>query len=158
MSTLIHADTPVVFPAKCIRCMSEEHNIEKFTDTTSGGLASFTVTVEIPICKACKCAPKKWKVGFVIFLLIFFASGIPFAIAQDNQVTIPKFISVLMLMPMVGALLCAAISRIKAPVRLVANRTNSKGIRLKILNDKYAEEFLEKNKTNARIINPWKYE
>lgn len=142
---------------RCVRCMSEDVSVRKFTDSANAGVVSVIATIQIPVCAACHKASKPWWIGFAILLTVFFISGIPFAIAQDKHVAIPKIIPILMFLPLVGAILCSFTACRRAPVRLVPNKIDRENLRIKFFNKAYAEVFLEANKATSKIINPWKW-
>jgi len=92
MATTIHVKRPARFPKLCVRCMSEQAEMRKFTDTAHGGVVSVTATLDIPVCDPCWKAARPWWIAGGSLLALFLASAIPFAIAQDKHVQIPKII------------------------------------------------------------------
>ena len=93
--------------------------MRKFTDIAHGGVVSVTAMLEIPVCDQCWTSSRRWWITAGIFLGLFLASGVPFAIAQDKHADIPKVISIAMLMLMAGFLVCFVVARRCALVRLV---------------------------------------
>src|SRR5262245_48674981 len=98
MATTIHAKRPAAFPKPCVRCMSGNAEMRKVTDAVSGGVVVVTATLEIPVCDQCWKAPRLWSIAAGIFFALSIAFGIPFAIAQDKHVEIPKFITFTLLL------------------------------------------------------------
>ena len=131
--------------------------MRKFTDTASGGVVNVTATLEIPVCEHCWKAPRRWWIATGILLVLFIASGIPFAIAQDNHADIPKVIPTLMLLLIVGSTLCFVIAHRHAPVRLIPSKIDGENVRITFFNQKYGDRFFEANKDTAKVINPWKF-
>jgi hypothetical protein len=137
--------------------MSSEFSVRKFTDSASGGVVTVIATTEIPVCDKCWKASKPWWIAFAVCLASAFIGVIPFAIAQDKHVDIPKVFAFVLLGAIAAALGCAFIARRHSPVRLVPNKIDRQNIRIKFLNDAYADAFLQMNKERAQVINPWKY-
>ncbi len=137
--------------------MSEDASIRKFTDTADGVVVSVTAMLEIPVCDRCWIAPHRWWIAGGILLVLFLASGVPFAIAQDKHAVIPKIIPILMLLLMLGSALCFVVARRRAPVRLVPTKIDRENVRITFFSQAYAERFVEANKETAKTINPWKY-
>lgn len=138
--------------------MSDQASIRKFTDSADAGVVSVVATIEVPVCDKCWKAANPWWIGFVTLLGLVFISAIPFAIAQDKHVNIPKFISILLLIVIFAAVGCALMARRRAPVRLVPNKIDRENLRITFFDKNYAEAFLEANKPTAKLINPWKWE
>lgn len=157
MATTIHAKRPAAFPKQCVRCLSEQAEMRKFTDTAHGGVVTVTATLEIPVCDQCWRAPRPWWIAGGILLVLFLASGIPFAIAQDKHADIPKIVHIAMLLLMVGFVICFFVARKRAPVRLVPTKIDSENVRIKFFNQDYANRFVEANKETTKVISPWKY-
>ena len=158
MAATIHVKRPATFPALCVRCMSAEAQLRKFTDTADAGIVSVTTTLEIPVCEQCWKASRPWWISAGVSLVLFLASGVPFAIAQDNHAEIPKIIPISMLLLMVGSCLCFVVARRRAPLRLVPTKIDRENIRVTFFNQDYANSFVEANKETAKVINPWKCE
>ena len=137
--------------------MSEQAEMRKFTDTAHGGVVSVAATLDIPVCDHCWRASRPWWIAGGILLVLFLASGVPFAIAQDKHADIPKIIPIAMLLLMVGCVVCFFIARRRAPVRLVPTKIDRENVRITFFNRDYADRFVEANKETAKVINPWKY-
>src|SRR5690242_15335028 len=128
MATAIHVKRPVNFPKQCVRCMSEQVETRKFTDTAHGGVVIVTATLDIPVCDRCWRAPRPWWTAGGILLVLFLASGVLFAIAQDKHANIPKIIPIAMLFLMAGSVVCFFVARRRAPVRLVPTKIDRENI------------------------------
>ncbi|MEI6392584.1 MAG: hypothetical protein WCT12_15945 [Verrucomicrobiota bacterium] len=113
--------------------------------------------LEIPVCDQCWRAPRPWWIAGGILLVLFLASGVPFAIAQDKHADIPKIIPIAMLLLMVGSVACFFVARRRGPVRLVPTKIDRENVRITFFNRDYAERFVEANKETAKVINPWTY-
>jgi hypothetical protein len=137
--------------------MSEQAEMRKFTDTAHGGVVTVTAMLEIPVCDQCWRAPRPWWIAGGILLVLFLASGVPFAIAQDKHADIPKIIPIAMLLLMVGSVACFFVARRRGPVRLVPTKIDRENVRITFFNRDYAERFVEANKETAKVISPWKY-
>lgn len=103
-------------------------------------------TTEIPVCDKCWKASKPWWIAFTVCLGSAFIGGILFAIAQDKHVAIPKVFAFVLLAAIAAAVGCAFIAGRRSPVRLVPNKIDRLNIRIKFLNDAYADAFLKMNK------------
>ena|SRR5258705_1624093 len=157
MATTVHVKRPATFPKQCVRCISDDAQMRRFTETAHGGVVSVTATLDIPVCDQCWRAPRPWWITGGILLVLFLVSGIPFAIAQDKHADIPKVIPIAMLLLMAGCLVCFFVARRRGPVRLVPTKIDRENVRVTFFNQAYAERFVEANKETANIINPWKY-
>ena len=157
MATTIHVKRPARFPKLCVRCMSEQAEMRKFTDTAHGGVVSVTATLDIPVCDPCWKAARPWWIAGGSLLALFLASAIPFVIAQDKHVQIPKIIPTAMLLLMIGSVVCFFVARRRSPVRLVPTKIDRGNVRIRFFNRDYADRFIDANKETAKIINPWKY-
>jgi hypothetical protein len=124
MSLTVHVKGPAVFPMRCVRCMSTDCKVNKFTDSADAVIAGISVsaTIEIPICDQCHRAARPWMIGFWFFLACMIVAGIPFVIAQDNHQPIPTLVPLEIMLCLILSLVCGLVARIKAPVRLVANK------------------------------------
>ena len=142
---------------RCVHCMSEDVSIQKFTDVTDAGVVSVMATIEIPVCESCRKAARPWWIAFGSLFGVFLLAGIPFAIAQDKHMDIPKVIPILMFVPFIASLICLMVARRREPVRLVPNKIDRENLRIKFRNAEYAEAFIQANSDSAKIINPWKY-
>ena len=132
--------------------------MRKFVDTASAGVVSATAMAEIPVCDQCWKAPRKWWIAAGTCLVLFLASAVPFAIAQDRRADIPKVIPILLLLLMMGFLVCLFVARRRAPVRLVPTKVDRENVRITFFNQAYANSFLEANKETAKVIVPWKFD
>jgi len=132
--------------------------MRKFVDSADAVVVTVMASLEIPVCDACWKAPRRWWMGAGILFLLFLAGGVPFAIAQDKHLDIPKAIPISMLLLMVGFCACLVIARKRSPVRLVPNKMDRENIRITFFNPDYANEFVAANKETAKVINPWKFE
>ena len=117
-----------------------------------------TATTEIPVCDRCWNASKPWWIAFAICLGSVFLAGIPFAIAQDKHVDIPKAFAILLLLGIAATIGCGFIAKRRSSVRLVPSKIDRRNLRIKFFNETYAQKFLETNKGRAHVVNPWKYD
>ncbi len=137
--------------------MSSEFLVRRFTDSASGGVVTVTATTEIPVCDRCWKASKPWWIAFAVCLGSVFLGGIPFAIAQDKHVDIPKGFAILLLLGIAAAVWCGFVAKRRSPVRLVPNKIDCQNLRIRFFNEAYAQKFLEMNRDRAHAINPWKF-
>jgi len=89
---------------------------------------------------------------------LMLAAGIPMAMIQDRHEPIPAYLLIACISGLFGCVFCALYAKTKAPARLVPGKVDNKNLRIKFLNGTYADLFLELNKPNACVINPWKFE
>lgn len=158
MVATIHVGRPAIFPNRCVRCMSADVHMRTFTDTADAVVVTVVSSLEIPVCDQCWKAPRRWWIGAGTLFFLFLASGVPFALAQDKHVSIPRVIPILILLLMAGFCACLFIARRRAPVKLVPTKIDRENIRITFFNPDYANEFVKANKETAKVINPWKFE
>ena len=137
--------------------MSSEFSVRKFTDSATGGIVTVTATTEIPVCDRCWNASKPWWIGFVVCLGSVFIGVIPFALAQDKHIAIPQVFAILLLLGIAAAVWCGFMAKRRTPVRLVPSKIDRRNVRIRFLNETYAQKFLEINGDRAHVVNPWKF-
>lgn len=137
--------------------MSNEFKMRKFTDSANAVVVEVIATTEIPVCEKCWKASKPWWLGFAICLGSVFLAGIPFAMAQDKHLAIPKVIPILMLAVIATAIFCGIKAKSSSPVRLIPGKIDQNNLRIKFFNELYADAFLELNKEKAHLVSPWKF-